>query len=155
MIAITALEVVNRAFFAMSDTWTPVLAGAVQIGFMLVLSAWLSLQFFPRFGLRALGGLALGFSISNIIEVGVLWFLLRRKLGRLDTRRLLLGIGQMSLAGMGMYAAIWATLLILPLENLWFQLIIGGTTGGIVYLLASWLLQLGEIQQLLKLIKRK
>lgn len=154
MIAITALEVVNRAFFAMSDTWTPVLAGGVQIAAMAILSAWFSLSLFPSMGQRALGGLALGFSISNIIEVVVLWLLLRRKLGRLDTRRLLVGMGQMSAAGVGMAIAIWLTLNALP-SNYWVQLFVGTAVGGTVYLAISWALRLVEVTRFIVLVRSR
>lgn len=148
MIAITALEVVNRAFFALSDTWTPVLAGAIQIGAMALLSGWFSLRVFPNAGQRALGGLAFGFSISNIIEVVVLWLLLRRKLGHLDTRRLLTGMAQMSVAGVAMALSIWGVLRLLPWPNVWIELVVATAVGGLAYLTVSLLLRITELKRL-------
>ena len=91
LIALTALEVIARAFYALSDTLTPVLAGGLQILLMWGLSLWFRDVVFPALGWLPLGGLALGFSISNVIEVGVLLWLLRGKLGGLDGRSLLSG----------------------------------------------------------------
>ncbi|VAW43106.1 hypothetical protein MNBD_CHLOROFLEXI01-4341, partial [hydrothermal vent metagenome] len=69
LLPLLALEVIARTFYALSDTLTPVLAGGVQIVLMWLLSLWLSQTVFPQQGWLPLGGLALGFSISNGIEM--------------------------------------------------------------------------------------
>jgi hypothetical protein len=76
LIPLIALEVVNRAFYALSDTLTPVLAGGVQILMMGMLSYVLSQFLFPQWNLLPLGGLALGLSISNLLELLLLLWLL-------------------------------------------------------------------------------
>ena len=145
--ALTGLEVVSRAFYALSDTLTPVLAGGLQIVLMWLFSAWLAFSVFPENGGEAIGGLALGFSISNIIEVCLLLWLLRRRVGGLHGRVLLDGFWRMAIASILMAAIMWGILQQISNMSLWIQAIVGGLAGGSVYLLACWLLRLKELRQ--------
>lgn len=154
LIALIALEVVNRTFYALSDTWTPVVAGAFQIVLMGVLSYWFGLFLFPGLGLLPLGGLALGFSLSNILELLILWLLLRRKMGRLDSRHLLYGAGQMCVAGLVMVVLLIGGLQLTHSSNVWIQLGMAGSVGSIGYLVASWLLNISEMKQLWTVMNR-
>lgn len=149
LVALTALEVVARTYYALSDTLTPVLAGGVQIVFMWLLSSWLSFHLFPRYGWEPLGGLTLGFSLSNVIEVGLLLLLLRRRLGGIHGRVLLDGLWRMTVAAGVMAAVTTAVLQPLAEASLWWQAIIGGSVGSLVYLLACWGLRVQELRQLL------
>lgn len=67
-----AVEVLNRGFFALKDTRTPVLIGIVSMGLGIVL-AYLLMQ--PM----AQGGLALGISLAVLLEAVWLWVLLARR----------------------------------------------------------------------------
>ena len=67
-----AVEVLNRGFFALKDTWTPVLIGIVSMGLGIAL-AFLLMQ--PL----AQGGLALGISLAVLLEAVWLWVLLARR----------------------------------------------------------------------------
>ena len=69
---------------------------------------------FPTLGWLPLGGLALGFSVSNVIEVGLLLWLLRGKLGGLDGRSLLSALLRMGAAAVAMAVGIAAALAWLP-----------------------------------------
>ena len=135
LVALTAIEVIARAFYALSDTMTPVVAGGLQIVAMWLLSLWFRDSVFPALGLMPLGGLALGFSVSNLIEVGLLLWLLRGKLGGLDGRSLLSGTARMGLASLVMAAAIALMFLAVPADAVWTQAIAGTALGGLVYLL--------------------
>ena len=154
LIALMMLELIARSFYALSDTLTPVLAGGVQIGVMAALSYWLSQSFFPAQGLLPVGGLALGYSLSNIFEVALLLWLLRRKMGRLAGRALLEGGGKMLLATGGMTAVLLFTLAQLP-DNAWAQLIIGSAVGGAAYLLACAVLRVKELGQIIAYGRRR
>jgi putative peptidoglycan lipid II flippase len=94
-----------------------------------------------------LGGLALGFSLSNFIEVGILLWLLRRKMGGLNGRSLLDGLWRMGLASAAMLGVIWFTLRGLVGSSALWQAVVGGLVGGVVYLLISWLLRVAEVEQ--------
>ncbi len=147
LIALVMLEVIARAFYALGDTLTPVLAGGAQILVMVVLSPWLIRSVFPALGWHPLGGLALGFSLSNFVEVAVLLWLLRRKMGGLNGRSLLSGLWRMIAASLLMMGAVWLTLQWLTDSSALWQSLLGALFGGSVYLLACWGLRLAEIQQ--------
>ena len=159
LLPLLALEVIARAFYALSDTLTPVLAGGVQILIMWVLSLWFSQTIFPQQGWLPLGGLALGFSISNIVEVLLLLWLLRRKLGGIQGESLLKGLWRMSAATLLMAGGMWLTQLNLPsptgLRQLLMQLIIVGGLGGAIYLLTCAGLRLEELNQLWQYGRRR
>jgi len=155
LIALTALEVVARGFYALSDTLTPVLSGGLQIAVMWALSLWFRDSLFPALGWRPLGGLALSFSLSNILEVGLLLWLLRRRLGGLNGGALLEGTARMGAATLAMSVAIVATVAPLPAGAIWARALVGTAAGGLVYLLACWLLRVTELRQLVGLARRR
>lgn len=148
LIALLALEVIARTFYALNDTATPVLAGAIQLLLMFVLGYALSGYLFPYYGWQPIGGLALGYSLSGFLEVGVLLLLLRRKMGRLNGRALLDGSWRMGLATLIMAVISWWSIKQgQQLGNLG-QILVGGLTGAVSYLGLSFILQVKEIQWL-------
>jgi putative peptidoglycan lipid II flippase len=155
LIPLTALEVVARGFYALSDTLTPVLAGGLQIAVMWGLSLWFRDALFPALGWRPLGGLALGFSLSNVLEVTVLLWLLRRRLGGLDGRALLDGAARMVAAALAMAAAVGAALALLPAGAVWARALVGTTFGAAAYLLVCWLLRVAELRQVGTVVARR
>lgn len=67
-----AVEVLNRGFFALKDTRTPVLIGIVSMGLGIALAFLLMRPL-------AQGGLALGISLAVLLEAVWLWLLLARR----------------------------------------------------------------------------
>ncbi len=67
-----AVEVLNRGFFALKDTRTPVLIGIVSMGLGIALAYVLMRPL-------AQGGLALGISLAVLLEAVWLWLLLARR----------------------------------------------------------------------------
>ncbi|MCA9977124.1 MAG: murein biosynthesis integral membrane protein MurJ [Anaerolineales bacterium] len=154
LIALLSLEVVARAFYALNDTATPVLAGAVQIALMFVFGYFLSEWIFPALGWLSLGGLVLGYSNSGFMEVGVLLWLLKRKMGRLNGRFLLDGIWRMGLATLVMGIASWAVVDYFAQSSILLQLILGGLVGAVAYFGLSFVLQVKEIHWLWQTTQR-
>lgn len=80
------LEVLSRAFYSIEDTWTPVWVGIVAMIANIILSVILSQVIGNRdtlvFG--AFGGLALANALTTNVEAVALWWLLRRRIGRLS-----------------------------------------------------------------------
>ncbi|MFQ5401702.1 MAG: murein biosynthesis integral membrane protein MurJ [Anaerolineae bacterium] len=148
LVALAALEVIARAFYALNDTLTPVLAGGIQVTVMGLLSYWLSRDLFPSLGWLPLGGLALGFTLSNFLEAGLLLLLLRRKMGRLEGWALLDGLWRIMLASALMGTAVWGGLAMTPATAVWLQAVLGGVVGGLVYLLACTGLRVSEMGQI-------
>lgn len=105
LVAHAALEIIVRAFYALHDTMTPVLAGVgamvLNIVLSLVLVNWLSF-----------GGLALANSVATLLETVLLFWLLRGRLGRVgvasvDVKRVLLSMLRAAVAASGMYGTVW------------------------------------------------
>jgi len=155
LIALTALEVVARGFYALSDTLTPVLAGGLQIAVMWALSLWFRDALFPALGWRPLGGLALGFSLSNVLEVAVLLWLLHRRLGGLGGRALLDGAARMGAAALVMATAIVAAVALLPQGAVWARALVGTAAGGVAYLFVCWLLRVEEWRRVVGMVGRR
>lgn len=155
LVPLLALEVVARTFYALSDTLTPVLAGGVQIVIMWLLSLWFSQTIFPQMGWLPLGGLALGFSVSNVFEVLLLLWLLRRKLGGIQGFSLFNGLWRMVVASMLMAGSMWLVRGWLVDTAVLIQLIVVSVVGGLVYVLACAILQLEELSRLWQYGRRR
>jgi putative peptidoglycan lipid II flippase len=76
LVGVAMVEAITRAFYAMHDTTTPVMASLVAIGLNVVVS----LLLLDRLGH---GGLALSLSLAGLAEMAVLLIVLRRRLGPL------------------------------------------------------------------------
>ncbi|MDQ6909067.1 MAG: murein biosynthesis integral membrane protein MurJ, partial [Chloroflexota bacterium] len=74
LIAYAVVEIVTRAFYALQDTRTPVIAGVLTIALNLPLSWFLSKAF-------GLGGLGLGLAVTTWLEMTILLVVLRRRMG--------------------------------------------------------------------------
>ena len=148
-----ALEIINRGFFALRDTRTPV---AVGVGAMVVNAAMCMLL------IRILGhgGLALSMSIAAIIESSVLLLLLDRRLQGLIDRQTVLAVGKM-IAGGAVMSVVLVGFLRLPLA-------LGGNglqraidtglaiaVGGATYLLAMWMMGSEEVTTLSRRVLRR
>ncbi len=148
------VEIMARTFYAMHDTKTPVLVGAVAMGLNVALSFLLS-GWFARLGWMPHGGLALANSIATALEAGTLWVLMRRRLGGLEGQRVLKGTGQAVLA-----AGVMALVILgwLGLTQARMALISGGggvVIGGLVYGLGVLMMRVPEVRSLLDLLRRR
>ena len=155
LIALTAIEVIARTFYALSDTLTPVLSGGLQILAMWGLSLWLRDVAFPALGWLPLGGLALGFSLSNLLEVSLLLWLVRGKLGGINGRSLLSGLWRMGAGSLAMAGVVVGVLLWLPAEAVWSRAVFGTAAGGLIYLVVSRLLRVEEWARLTDILRRR
>jgi putative peptidoglycan lipid II flippase len=148
LVALTAIEVIARSFYALNDTLTPVLVGGLQILTMWGLSLYFRDSLFPALGWLPLGALALGLSLSNILEMGILLVLLSRKMGGINGRYLASGLWRMGLAAGLMALAIVPVLTLTSEQSVWIRALGGTAVGGAVYLLACGLLRVEEWQRL-------
>lgn len=77
LVALALVETSARAFYAMQDTWTPLLASVATIAVNLLLA----LLLMERLGAR---GLAVAMTITTTLEMMVLLWALRRQIGTFD-----------------------------------------------------------------------
>jgi putative peptidoglycan lipid II flippase len=125
LIGYSAIKLTVPTFYTLRDSRTPVIVGAVSVAFNVVLSLFLAGQL----GFR---GLALATSISSIFNATLLLWLLRRRLGTLDGRRIGLTFAKVALAAVVMGAAAWS-------GERWLELVVPGpsTVARLVHVLGG------------------
>jgi putative peptidoglycan lipid II flippase len=101
LVGYSAVKLAVPTFYALHDSRTPVAVGAVSVVFNVALNLLL---------VRWLGfrGLALGTAASALFNASVLLWLLRRKLGGIDGRRVSLAFAKVAVAAAVMAAAAWS-----------------------------------------------
>ena len=102
LLAYAVVEVTVRAFYAFHDTRTPVAAGVL----IALLNMGLSIWWVRPLGF---GGPALANGVATTLEMLLLLLWLRRKLPGLRYRPLVIGLGQVGLATVGMAVLLWYT----------------------------------------------
>ncbi len=151
------VQILARVYFASRDTQTPLALTLISIGLNVVLSVTLA----PFMGIN---GLALANSIATLIEAVLLFILLASR-----ARLRLVGLGvetlkQLSaslLMGVAMFGFIRVTNLPFdlfvdpPKLVLALQTILAAAVGGAVYLAAAYLLQIGELQEIVGVIRAR
>jgi putative peptidoglycan lipid II flippase len=148
------VEIVSRAFYALNDTKTPVIIGVTAMclnyGFSLAFSA-----LFTHWGWFPHGGLALANSLATFLEMLVLLWFMRKKLGGIQVRRLLGGMGTAFLAVLPMSGALWFWLQVSSGYSVFLQAGLGVLVGGLVYGLFLLTLKPTEITAILGLLKQR
>ncbi len=157
------LEVLSRAFYALADTWTPVIVGLGAMIANIVLSL-IFVQFIGEPGNLARGpfaGLALANATTTLVEALVLWWLMRRRVGTqgsisgLNDRHVLDSLWRVSGAAaiMGLVIAVImpSTTQLPPLLALLALLI----ASGLSFLLLALILRIQEVQTPLRLVLRR
>ncbi len=146
------VEVLSRAFYALHDTRTPVLVGAVAMSLNVVFSfAFASL--FQTLGWMPHGGLALANSLATALEMSALYVLMRRRLDGLNGLYTLRGFAQSALATLVMCAAIWFWA---GAEGSPWLIALGGVMiGAVVYFVIIWALRVPELAMLMSSLTRR
>ncbi|MDE3092088.1 MAG: murein biosynthesis integral membrane protein MurJ, partial [Chloroflexota bacterium] len=144
----SGLEIVTRAFYAMHDTRTPVLASVGSVALNIVLSVALV-------GSLAQGGLALANSIATILELLVLLALLRRRMVSIDEARLAKSIARIALGAAAMGAALVAFVNSFAAYGPILIALVGSVLGAAVYFIVTAALRSEEIDFVLRKIRVK
>jgi len=158
---IAAQRNIVQVFFAMKDTRTP-----AKIAFV-VMILHVGLCYLLAGPLRH-GGLALAGSIAALANAGILYFVLRERIGRLNSKALFISLGKMLVASLIMAVlillALYAELLTKPLRpgaqfvtkaGLLLRLTWIITAAIITYILAAKLLKIKELEELFGMLSRK
>lgn len=155
LFAYSALQHLNRVYYALQDTKTPVAVGIFTIIVNIVLNYLL-------IGPMGHGGLALAYSLAGIINMLLLLYILKLKLGRLDGRKILASfLKTLVISGMMGTAAYYASELSAAylssggtLTQL-LQVAAGVSTGVIVFLVLALLLKMEEAELAKSLFLRR
>lgn len=108
--AFTAAKIATTPFYAQQDTRTPVRIAAVCLALNVVLNLIL-MQFLRQ------AGLALATSICSCVNVGMLLWFLRRRMGSLNLHAAYPGLLKSAVAAICAGAAAWLTLKYLPEQD--------------------------------------
>jgi putative peptidoglycan lipid II flippase len=147
----TLFNLLLRAFYAMHDSRTPALIGAASMA-VRVAASFAALVILPPADVVA--GLGIGFGLSSVVMAVWLWWILSRRVGGLDTRRINRSLLRMHAAAIpGMIFAIAVSILISRVApggaiTALTIVVVGGSGGLVLYLLAAWKLRVAEVGDL-------
>lgn len=151
------LEVLSRAFYALSDTRTPVLIGVMALISNIILSV-VFIQFIGDPASLTRGptaGLALANSVTTLLEAAALWFLLSRRIGTLNNPTIYRTFGR-GLAGAGLMALVVAELTgLLGDQSSLILVAAGGGIGVIVYFAVTGVLGAPEARSVPSMVLRR
>ncbi len=102
-----AYEIIARAFYALSDTRTPVVIGVITLVISIILNFLLVRLFSGPHGVGGERGLALAYSLTGLLNAWLLLVALRRRAGPLQGRRTARTAVRAIIAGLGMLAVVW------------------------------------------------
>jgi putative peptidoglycan lipid II flippase len=155
LFAYSAIQVLNRSFYALQNTITPVLTGVLTIAINIILN-------FALIEVLGHGGLALAYSIAGIFNMLVLLVVLRIKIGGIDGKKMLISFLQSFFSAFLMAAVLYKTI---DYVEVWIdvstklgqfmQVILGIILGTVIYSTVVSLFKMEEAQMVLRILKRK
>jgi putative peptidoglycan lipid II flippase len=148
------VEVLSRAFYALHNTKTPVIIGALAMALNIILSLVFSVLF-SRLGWMPHGGLALANSLATALEMVGLLILLRRRLVRMEGKRIGQILWQAILAGSSMALVLFGCQNFTSQLPIWLQALAGIFLGAGVYVFILWLLKVPELFSLARGLMRR
>jgi len=157
LVAYACIKVLSPAFYAINRKWTPMMVSFFAIG----LNVTLNMQLTFRLGMGH-RGLALSTGLAAVANFLLLFLLMRRAVGGMQTGVIVSSLSRMALAGAGLAAACWAGQHLLPA---WLQsehltvragalfAVIG--VGSAVYFALCALLRVEEANDAIALVRSK
>lgn len=149
------LPLLARAFYALKDTASPLLAGVVGVG----LNIGLALYFQKSLGVA---GLALAFSLAMVINCIMLWIMLRLRLGSLNEESLVRALFKISAAALLMAIVVQAMKSVVAqyvnMQTGWgifTQGFVAGTLGLAVFLFTALAMGCEEAEQIKQAFKKR
>ncbi|WP_446217565.1 murein biosynthesis integral membrane protein MurJ [Micromonospora sp. IBHARD004] len=147
------------AFYALPDTRTPALINIPVVALRVLLQIGLFLAFSATF---AAAGMMLGNAISYVAAAVISAMLLRPRVGRIGLGGIMRTMGRVVVAALG--AALVGLLVVRllpgdPADLSWFaavvQLVVGGAVIGGTYLALAMVLRIGEITEVVGMVRRR
>jgi putative peptidoglycan lipid II flippase len=149
------LEILARAFYALEDTWTPVLVGIGAMASNIALN-YVFIQFIgdPKsLEHGAFAGLAFANASTSLVEALFLWWLMRRRIGSIQDGYMLDGIIKSTVAAVIMGIVLWL-MYFLPVRGIGLALL-GGIGGILVFFGVSFMLGLEEAKVVPAMLMRR
>jgi putative peptidoglycan lipid II flippase len=149
------IPLLTRVFYARQDSKTPFYIGLITVAANILLSIWLS----PKLGVA---GLALAFSLSNILNFILLWLWLYSSIGDLDQANILRSTLKFSAAALAaggaiqvMKALVWPFVDMERFSGIFWQGLLAGLVGLITYFFSCYLLRSQEFLDFWRSFRRR
>jgi len=147
------VEVLARAFYALHDTKTPVMVGAVAMGLNVAFSVLFS-ALFVHVGWLPHGGLALANSLATALEAGGLIFYMRHRLNGMQGGFILRGSLQAVIGALAMSVGLGLWLMWAEISSSWLSALGGVAIGGAIYTAAMWAMGVKETRALARAFRK-
>jgi putative peptidoglycan lipid II flippase len=155
LVGYSAVKIASPSFYSMGDSRTPAMVSVASIGVNLALNIGLV----QIMGYR---GLALGTAIAALFNASALLYLLGRRLGDLDRRRITVAFGKILVASLLMgaasyFAALWLADALPSREWYWRAVRVSGAIGAGVFVLmgSAHILAIAEFNDALSQVTRR
>ncbi|MER7440244.1 murein biosynthesis integral membrane protein MurJ [Micromonospora avicenniae] len=147
------------AFYALPDTRTPALVNIPVVALRVLLQVGLYLAFSATF---AAAGMMLGNAISYVAAAVISAILLRPRVGAIGISAIMRTIGRVVVAALGAALVGFLVVTLLPGDSAQLsrgeavlQLVIGGAAIGVTYLALAMALRIGEITEVVGMVRRR
>ena len=150
MLALAFCELLNKSFFAMHDSKTPMKTSVIGMVCNIGLSVALS-------RVMGFGGLALATALSSVVNAVALLICMRRRQGRIFSPKELKNFGKILLADVVMAAVVFAVYRTaggIPYARLTLP-VLCAVLGAVVYFIVCSLLKVEELQMVWEIILKK
>lgn len=150
----SVIQILPRAFYALQDTWTPVTLGIIAMVINVISMTLLV-------GPLEVGGLAFATTIAAFVNMIMLFYMLRRRLGQMDGWAIFTTGLKTLVASIFMSGVIWVfSEFMTPLigTQMLASLIIlvtGTALGAVAFAAMAKLLRMGEFDQAMNLVYRR
>ncbi len=151
---VAMVRVLVPAFYALQDTRTPVMVAFIAFLFNLLFSLLLM-------GPLKHGGLALASTLSALINMGMLYLFLKRKIGYFGGRRIALTGGKTLLATIPMIIAAWWGVSQVDWSLAGHKILKGAALGGtilsgiVIFMAGAYLLRIEEVSDATDMLRKR
>lgn len=154
LVAMALRLLLTRVYYSLQDTKTPMINGAISVGFNIVLNLIL-VKFMDH------SGLALATSIATTIGTLLLFYGLKKKIGSLGTKAYIttflktgLASGVMGVVAYVVYHGMYGVLGVSKLYNL-VSLLVAVGVGVVVYLVLCYVFKIEEVRGVVSKVREK
>jgi putative peptidoglycan lipid II flippase len=155
LFAQATIPLLVRVFYAKEDSKTPFYLGLASV----LLNIVLSVIFSKNMGVS---GLALAFSIANIVNFFLLFVWIYVKNGNIHLNKIIIAVAKFSVSAIFAGGAaqatkylVWPFIDMTKFSGVFIQLVSAGLAGGLVYLLSCYILKNKEMINFINSFKRK